>query len=95
MTKYFVAKAKEKTMAKKRKMVLVLMVVFAIIAVGSVYAAAYRCPRCRGQGTIICGICRGTGRNDVYKNRYVPCPSCNGQGENICTDCGGDGWKGD
>jgi hypothetical protein len=94
MTKYFVAKVKEKTMAKKRKMVLVLMIVFAIIAVGSVFAAGYRCDSCKGNGTLICGGCNGTGSNGVYKDRYVPCQSCGGRGEKICTSCGGDGLRG-
>jgi DnaJ-class molecular chaperone len=81
-------------MAKKRKMVLVLMVVFAIIAVGSVYAAS-RCNSCGGTGFKTCSSCRGTGDLSRIQGQYLRCNTCGGSGVVYCRQCGGDGIYGD
>ena len=79
-------------MKNKKIKALIIVTLLLIGTVGSVYAAT-RCNPCGGTGSLACGVCRGTGRNSVYRDRYVPCQTCNGRGTVICYLCGGDGWR--
>jgi hypothetical protein len=57
------------------------------------------CPRCRGEGTVTCETCHGSGKcwvcgGDGVRDSLPPgmqwCPACQGTGE--CYSCGGKGW---
>lgn len=57
------------------------------------------CARCKGTGSIRCGLCGGSGilRIDRYEDGsraddwQEPCGDCGGSGQMSCEDCGGSG----
>jgi hypothetical protein len=63
------------------------------------------CPRCHGEGTIPCEMCRGRGGRNVNRLRpasfdyrmgkegleWETCPNCDGSRREVCPECfGGD-----
>lgn len=83
-------------MNKKKIVTVVLALVFAVVAVGSIYAAI--CGPCGGKGRIVHSPCRGTGKVvgsvDLYgRTTYTVCYGCGGSGRVTCISCGGRGQR--
>jgi DnaJ-class molecular chaperone len=49
------------------------------------------CPKCHGQRTITCLVCRGTGKRSIAGIAIGNCKECNGRGQRLCDVCGGSG----
>src|SRR4051794_5701933 len=49
-----------------------------------------QCSDCKGQGTIDCGQCEGTGSTDAM-GEDEECPVCEGTGTIECEECNGTG----
>jgi DnaJ-class molecular chaperone len=84
-------------MAEKKKLAIILLIVFAFVSAVSVYAAV-RCTVCNGLGYSVCTNCGGRGVveqkiNQYGDTRYISCVYCKGTGTKTCGSCGGDGWR--
>lgn len=57
----------------------------------SMSAGTSDCKRCGNSGSVLCGICHGSGEGPgsagLVLGRYVPCTFCNGRGRTPC-GCG-------
>ena len=51
---------------------------------------AVTCPRCGGDGTIMCETCSGHGQYQLALDLHE-CGRCNGTGELQCPNCSGTG----
>jgi DnaJ-class molecular chaperone len=49
------------------------------------------CPKCHGQRTTACVVCRGTGKKSIVGNTIAECKECGGTGQRRCDVCGGTG----
>jgi hypothetical protein len=49
------------------------------------------CPKCHGQRTTYCRVCRGTGKKSVAGISVGNCNTCGGSGRRRCDVCGGSG----
>ena len=49
------------------------------------------CPKCHGQRTTYCRVCRGTGKKSVAGITVGDCNTCGGTGRRRCDVCGGTG----
>ena len=49
------------------------------------------CPKCHGQRTSACLVCRGTGKRSIAGINISNCKECNGSGQRRCDVCGGIG----
>jgi hypothetical protein len=51
---------------------------------------AISCPRCEGDGHLLCAECSGSGETPTQWAKVV-CGSCYGGGHGVCSTCGGNG----
>jgi len=49
------------------------------------------CPKCRGQRTMTCTVCGGSGKPYIAGITIGNCKECNGIGRRRCDVCGGAG----
>jgi len=77
------------------KKLLILIIAFALLAVGAVSVfAAVRCSSCGGTGYRVCSNCNGTGYNQLGSGAGKSlCRTCGGNGQVVCFPCKGTGWR--
>jgi hypothetical protein len=52
------------------------------------------CAVCKGEGTVKCPNCKGTGNDPSYwTSTHADCPKCSGTGRKTCNECKGTGRK--
>jgi hypothetical protein len=51
----------------------------------------FLCPKCRGQRTISCTLCGGSGKRLTAGITISNCKECNGTGQRRCDVCSGTG----
>lgn len=62
-----------------------------IVTKGVICYPSVSCSECNGIGTVLCPLCRGTGKVYFGNGRNNTCHTCEGRGKLICGSCDGNG----